>query len=156
MSLDGKKAVRYSPVIALVMYLIFKLVPLLSNLPDGTDTDPAYVPTSAQQQELGPVIEVLAKHPEAKPELGKLFFGLETVIGSDRKILTNTQDVRNTHQQAGALAVQAGQIPFIPGYNVAVDKYITLQIGDEVVPLNDANRAQVVDVFKSLGWATRQ
>ena len=129
MSFDRKRAVRYSPLIALLMYLIFKFVPLLSGLPDGTTPDSTYVPTSAQQQQLSPVVDVLARYPDAKPELGRLFFGLETVIGADRKILKSTQDIRNTHQQAGALAVQAGQIPFIPGYNVAVDKYIILQIG---------------------------
>jgi hypothetical protein len=139
MTLDAKKAVRYSPLLALVMYLIFKIVPLLSNLPDGTGPDPDYVPTSAQQEQLAPVIQVLTPYPDAKSDLESLFFGLETVIGSDRRIIKNTKDVRRTHQQAGALAVQSGQIPFIPGYSESVDQYITLQIGQDNVPINDAN-----------------
>jgi len=152
--MDKSKAVRYTPLVALAMYLVFKLVPILSNLPDGPEPN-VYTPTPTQQAQLLPVQKVLETYPDAREELGNMFYGLSTVIENDRRIFKTTRDVRDTHERAGALAVQTGQIPKIPGYPEAVGHFIELQVGNENVPLTDEMRSRIVDTFQALGWATK-
>ena len=78
------------------------------------------------------------------------------VVGTDEVILKTTEDVRKAHENAGALAIQAGEIPRIPGYAEAVNNFIVSVVGRDNVPLDPSKRKQIIDAFKALAWATNQ
>lgn len=146
------KILRFLPVLLLAAYLAVKLFPLFNFTPD----DGTYVPTPPQKAQLQEVKAVLAAYPDASEDLSHMFNGLALVVNSDSVILKTTGDVRRTHQNAGALAVQVGEIPRIPGYVEAVDRFLNADIGSDNVPLDAVKRKQVVDAFKALSWATHK
>ena len=98
----------------------------------------------------------MAGDSEAAKQFTNLYYGLALVVGADEVVLETTGDVRRAHENAGALAIQAGEIPRIPGYAKAVNDYLTAEIGKDNVPLDPAKRKQIVDAFKGLAWATSQ
>ncbi len=145
-----KNIIRFFPLVILCAYIVFKVRASEDVAP------PVYTPTAAQQVQLQEVQAALADYPTASEELSKMFEGLAIVIQADSRVLKTTSDVRATHQNAGALAVQVGQVPRIPGYSAAVDKFLNANIGVENVPVDAAKRAQIVEAFKALGWATKK
>ena len=144
--------VRFIPATLLVLYLAAKVAPYLQK----ENTDPAYTPTAQQQVLLAPVSASLKPHPEAANDFESLYYGMALVVGADEVILKTTGDVRRAHENAGALAVQAGEIPRIPGYAEAVNNFIVAEVGRDNVPLDAVKRKQIVDTFKALAWATNQ
>ena len=145
------KVVRFIPLIALALYLIVKVLPYIPR-PDTTPNE--YSPSSSQRELLAPVQDSLKDYPDAAEDLSKLYLGLALVVGSDEVILKTTGDVRSAHENAGALAVQANQIPRIPGFAASVNEYLSSEIGDDNVPLDRETRGKIVDAFKGLAWAT--
>jgi len=141
---------RFLPTVLLVLYLIFKFMPSLPLSPGE------YSPTPQQKAQLQEVKAVLAAYPDASEDLSHMFNGLALVVNSDSAILKTTGDVRRTHQNAGALAIQVSEIPRIPGYAEAVDSFLNADIGADNVPLDAVKRKQVVDAFKALNWATQK
>ena len=144
--------VRFIPATLLVLYLAAKVAPYLQK----ENTDPTYTPTAQQQVQLAPVSASLKLHPEAANDFESLYYGMALVVGADEVILKTTGDVRRAHENAGALAVQAGEIPRIPGYAEAVNNFIVAEVGRDNVPLDAVKRKQIVDTFKALAWATNQ
>ena len=53
-------------------------------------------------------------------------------------------------------AIQAGEIPRIPGYAKAVNDFISKEVGVDNVPLDSEKRKQIAETFKALSWATNQ
>lgn len=147
------KYARFIPLVLLGCYLLYKVVPYIPK-PDNNPTPSEYEPTRAQQRLLEPVQEALSDYPDAAKEFTNLYFGLSLVVGSDEVILRTTDDVRRAHENSGALAIQAGEIPRIPGYAKAVNDYLTEEIGRDNVPLDAAKRKTIMDTFKGLAWAT--
>ena len=144
--------VRFIPATLLVLYLAAKVAPYIQK-----DTvDKRYKPTAEQQVLLGPVSAALRPHPQAASDFESLYYGLALVVGTDEVILRTTGDVRKAHENAGALAIQAGEIPRIPGYAKAVNDFITAQVGRDNVPLDPEKRKQIIGTFKALAWATNQ
>ena len=141
---------RFLPTVLLVLYLIFKFMPSLPVSPDE------YSPTPQQRAQLQEVKAVLAAYPQASENFSNMFNGLALVVDRDAVILKTTADVRRVHQNAGALAVQVGEIPVIPGYAAAVDRFLNADIGSENVPLDAVKRQQVANAFKALNWATQK
>ena len=78
---------------------------------------------------------------------------MSVVVGSDEVVLRTTDDVRRAHENAGALAIQAGKIPRIPGYAEAVNEYLIQRIGTDNLPLDRGKREQIAGAFKELAWA---
>lgn len=78
----------------------------------------------------------LEDYPEAGKQFRYLYYGLALIVGADEVILRTTDDVRQAHENAGALAIQAGEIPRIPGYANAVNDFLTEEIGRDNVPLD--------------------
>ena len=142
---------RFAPIVLLVLYIAVKLVP---HMRDSKEDE--YEPTASQQRLLEPVRDAVDGDQDAAKEFTGLYFGLALVVGADDVILKATGDVRRAHENAGALAIQAGEIPRIPGYAKAVNDYLTAEIGKDNVPLDPAKRKQIVDAFKGLAWATSQ
>lgn len=149
------KYARFIPLVLLGCYLLYKLGPYIPRPDDSPDPN-GYEPTRAQQRLLEPVQDALADEPDAAKEFTYLYYGLALVVGADDVILKTTGDVRRAHENAGALAIQAGEIPRIPGYAKAVNDYLAEEIGRDNVPLDPAKRKQIVDAFKGLAWATSQ
>ena len=156
-SIGGRTAMskyaRFLPLVLLACYLLFKIVPYIprpDSSPDGHE------PTKAQQRLLEPVQETLEDYPDAAKEFASLYYGMALVVGADEVILKTTDDVRRAHENAGALAIQSGEIPRIPGYAKAVNDFLTEEIGRDNVPLDSQKRKQIVDAFKGLAWATNQ
>ena len=144
--------VRFVPATLLVLYLAAKVAPYIQK-----DTiDNSYKPSAGQQELLAPVTEALKAHPQSARDLESLYYGLALVVGADEVILRTTEDVRKAHENAGALAIQVGEIPRIPGYAKAVNDFITAQVGRDNVPLDSEKRKQLIDTFKALAWATNQ
>ena len=144
--------VRFVPATLLVLYLAAKVAPYIQK-----DTiDNTYKPTAEQQVLLAPISASLKKHPEAASDFESLYYALALVVGTDEVILKTTDDVRRTHENAGALAIQAGEIPRIPGYAKAVNDFIVSEVGVDNVPLDPEKRKQIIDTFKALAWATNQ
>ena len=144
--------VRFIPASLLVLYLAAKVVPYIQK-----DTiDNSYEPTSEQKVLLGPVSASIKSYPEAAKNFESLYYGIALVVGTDEVILKTTDDVRRAHENAGALAIQAGEIPRVPGYAEAVNKFIVSQVGSDNVPLDTLKRKQIIDTFKALAWATNQ
>tara|TARA_R110002110_G_scaffold50915_1_gene150120 strand:- start:75 stop:482 length:408 start_codon:yes stop_codon:yes gene_type:complete len=135
-----------------VLYLVAKVAPYIQE----ENIDRGYKPTQEQQVLLGPVSASLKPYPEASQDFESLYCGLALVVGTDEVILKTTEDVRKAHENAGALAIQAGEIPRIPGYAEAVNTFIVSEIGRDNVPLDPAKRKQIIDAFKALAWATNQ
>jgi hypothetical protein len=106
--------------------------------------------------QLAPVSASLKLHPEAANDFESLYYGMALVVGTDTVILKTTGDVRSAHENAGTLAIQAGEIPRIPGYAEAVNNFITAEVGRDNVQLDAVKRKQIVDTFKALAWATNQ
>ena len=146
------KLFRFGPLVILILYGVSKFSVYI-NEPDDT---PAYVPTPAQQQQLVSVQQVLSGYPEAKRDLGNMYSAFSTVVEADQKVIRTTLDVRQAHSNAGVLAVQAGEIPPVPGLPAEVNKFLESQIGSENVPVTPEKRAQIVDAFNALEWATNQ
>ena len=144
--------VRFIPATLLVLYLSAKVVPYIQK----ETVDNSYSPTAEQKVLLGPVSSSLKSHPEAASDFESLYYGMALVVGADDVILRTTEDVRQAHENAGALAIQAGEIPRIPGYAKAVNDFIVSQVGQDNVPLDNNKRKQIVDTFKALAWATNQ
>ena len=147
------KYMRFVPVVLLACYLLFKIVPHIprpDSVPDG------YEPTSSQQRLLEPVQESITGNAGAAKQFTSLYYGLALVVGADGVILKTTDDVRRAHENAGALAIQSGEIPRKPGYAKAVNDFLTGEIGRDNVPLDLQKRKQVVEAFKALAWATNQ
>jgi len=142
---------RFIPLVLLLLYLAAKVAPHVQSV----DTD-EYEPTPSQKGQLEFVSNALKDYPEASEQFRGLYFGLALVVGSDEVILRTTEDVRKAHENAGALAVQAGEIPRIPGYAKAVNDFIISEVGRDNVPLDTAKRKQIIDTFKALAWATNQ
>ena len=145
------KIFRYAPAVLLILYLVFKIAPHLST----GDTN-EYEPTTSQKRQLEPVVDLLADHPEAAKQFQGLYFGMALVVGADEVILRTTEDVRKAHENAGALAIQAGEIERIPGYAKVVNEFLIEEIGRDNVPLDSQKRKQIIDAFKALAWATNQ
>jgi len=146
------KYIRFLPLVLLLCYLGIKVLPYL-KVPDGPT---GYTPTPSQVQLLAPVSAVLVNHPSAAENFSNMFYGLALVVESDDVILKTTDDVRRAHQNAGALAIQVGEVPRVLGYSEAVDSFIDSQMGRDNVPLDAATRKQLADTFKALAWATKQ
>ena len=144
--------VRFIPATLLVLYLAAKVAPFIQK----ETVDDGYSPTAEQKVLLGPVSASLKKYPEAASDFESLYYGMALVVGADEVILRTTEDVRQAHENAGALAIQAGEIPRIPGYAKAVNDFIVSQVGRDNVPLDNSKRKQIVDTFKALAWATSQ
>ena len=144
--------VRFIPATLLVLYLAAKVAPYLQ---EGT-IDNSFQPTADQQVLLGPVSSALRKNPSAAKDFESLYYGIALVVGSDNFILKTTDEVRRVHENAGALAVQAGEIPVIPGYAEAVNNFIKSQLGTDNVPIDASKKKQIIDTFKALAWATNQ
>ena len=147
------KFIRFFPAILLVIYIAIKVTIYAQG---DTDGGGEYVPTSAQRALLHPVQEVLKNHPDAAEEFTNLFYGLSVVVIADSTILKSTDDVRRAHNNAGAVAIQVGEIPRIPGFSGAVDSFLAAEIGTDNVPLDAAKRNQIGDAFKALSWAAKQ
>ena len=147
------KYIRFIPSILLVLYLAAKIIP---HIPKPAPGPEEYEPTRAQQELLEPVQESLDGYPEAAKEFANLYYGMALVVGADQVVLKSTDDVRRAHENAGALAIQAGEIPRIPGYAKAVNDYLSGEIGKDNVPLDPPKRKQIVEAFKGLAWATSQ
>ena len=144
--------VRFIPATLLVLYLAAKVAPYIQK-----DTvDNSYKPSDSQKELLAAVTEALKSHPQAARDFESLYYGMALVVGTDEVILRTTEDVRKAHENAGALAIQAGEIPRIPGYAKAVNDFITAQVGRDNVPLDPKKRKQIIDTFKALAWATNQ
>ncbi len=143
---------RFVPATILILYLAAKVAPYLQE----ENTDPSYAPTEQQKVLLAPVSALLKAHPEYAKDFESLYYGLALVVGSDEVILRTTGDVRQAHENAGALAIQAGEIPRIPGYADAVNSFIVAEVGRDNVPLDAAKRKQIIGTFKALAWATNQ
>jgi hypothetical protein len=144
--------VRFIPATLLVLYLAAKVAPYIQN----ESIDNSYKPSADQQVLLGPVSAALKLHPQAADDFESLYYGLALVVGADEVILKTTEDVRQAHENAGALAIQAGEIPRIPGYAEAVNNFLTSEVGRDNVPLDTQKRKQIVEAFKALAWATNQ
>ncbi len=144
--------IRFAPLVALVIYGVSKF----SVYVNEPDRPPAYTPTTIQQQQLAPVQQALSEYPAARENLGSMYGAFSTVISADQKIIRTTAEVRQAHTNAGVLAVQAGEIPAIPGLPNAVNKFLEFQIGVENVPITPDKRSQIADAFKALEWATNQ
>jgi len=144
--------IRFVPAILLVLYLAAKVAP---HIQKGT-VDNEYKPTAQQQVLLGPVSDSLKDYPEAAGDFESLYHGMALVVASDEVVLRTTDDVRRAHENAGALAIQANEIPRIPGYAEAVNEFISAEVGRDNVPLDPEKRKQLIDTFKALGWATSQ
>ena len=144
--------IRFVPATLLVLYLAAKVAPYLQK----ENIDNGYEPTPEQQVLLGPVSASLKPYPEAAQDFESLYYGLALVVGTDEVILKTTEDVRKAHENAGALAIQAGEIPRIPGYAEAVNNFIVSVVGRDNVPLDPSKRKQIIDAFKALAWATNQ
>ena len=145
--------VRFLPVVLLAFYLLFKIAPYISRPDSGPD---GFEPTSSQQEQLEEVTESLEGHSDAAKQFGSLYFGMALVVESDELILRTTDDVRRAHENAGALAIQAGEIPRIPGYAKAVNDFLAKEIGVDNVPLDARKRKQIAEAFRALVWATNQ
>tara|TARA_R110002020_G_scaffold251314_1_gene465211 strand:- start:602 stop:1048 length:447 start_codon:yes stop_codon:yes gene_type:complete len=143
---------RFIPATLLVLYLAAKVAPYLQE----ENIDPSYTPTAQQQVMLAPVSASLKPYPEAANDFASLYYGMALVVGADEVILKTTGDVRLSHENAGALAIQAGEIPRIPGYAEAVNNFIVAEVGRDNVPLDAVKRKQIIDTFKALAWATNQ
>ena len=142
--------IRFAPAALLVVYLAVKLAPHIQSVkPDG-----GYEPTDSQKELLAPVSDALAGNPSAAKNFEDLYYGMALVVGTDRVILKTTDDVRRAHENAGAIAIQAGEIARIPGYAKAVNDFLSEQIGTDNIPLDDEKRKQIIDAFKALAWAT--
>ena len=120
------KYMRFVPVVLLACYLLFKIVP---HIPRPDSAPDGYEPTSSQQRLLEPVQDAVAGDSEAAKQFTNLYYGLALVVGADEVVLETTGDVRRAHENAGALAIQAGEIPRIPGYAKAVNDYLTSEVG---------------------------
>lgn len=143
-------AVRFVPLVALLIYLAFKVVPhVQAPEPD------VYEPSKSEQALLKPVMDAVEGNDRAAEQLGNLYRGIAIVVGSDRVILNTTDDVRRAHENAGALAVQAGEIPRIDGYAESVNEYLAEQIGTDNVPLDKKKRQEIVEAFRGLEWAMK-
>ena len=145
------KLFRFLPAVLLALYLIVKLAPHLNTV-DKSE----YEPTNSQKRSLADVSDALDGYPDAALQFGELYKGLALVVESDDVILRTTDDVRRAHENAGAIAIQAGEIPRIPGYAKAVNDFISLEVGRDNVPLDPEKRKQLIETFKALGWATSQ
>jgi len=143
---------RFIPVALLLLYLVIKAVPYI-KLPDGGSDD---TPSRAEQAMLEPISLIIKDYPEAAAQFNSMYNGMAVVVESDRVILKTTGDVRLAHENAGAIAVQVGQIPRIVGYTEAVDEYLSSQIGTDNVPLDTEIRLRIVNAFRGLAWATNQ
>ena len=107
-------------------------------------------------QSLEPVIDSLSEYPDAASQFGNLYNAISLVVESDVVVLRTTDDVRKAHENSGALAIQAGEIPRIPGYAKAVNDFISKEVGVDNVPLDSEKRKQIAETFKALSWATNQ
>jgi len=145
------KFIRFIPAVLLALYLVVKIA---SHIPSPSPGPEEYEPTVTQKELLLPVKESLSDYPEAANDFESLYYGMALVVGSDEVILKTTGDVRRAHENAGTLAVQAGEIPSIPGYAEAVNDFIVAEVGRDNVPLDAVKRKQIVDTFKALAWAT--
>lgn len=146
------KFIRFIPATLLVLYLAAKVVPYIQK-----DTvDNSYEPTAEQKVLLGPVTSALRQNPSAAQDFESLYYGIALVVGSDEVVIKTTDEVRRVHENAGALAIQAGEIPRIPGYAEAVNNFIKSQLGTDNVPLDLNKKKQIIDTFKALAWATSQ
>ena len=148
-TMDSK--VRFVPLVLLLIYLALKLAPHIK-----TEREGEYSPTSSQKENLTDVIDSLDGHPDAAKEFGRLYYGMALVVGSDEVIIKTTEDVRKAHENAGALAIQAGEIKRIPGYAKAVNDFLASEVGTDNVPLDADKRNKIVEAFKALVWATNQ
>lgn len=146
------KFFRFAPLVALLLYGVLKFL-LYVNEPD---VSPSYTPTAIQQQQLVPVQQALSSYPDAKQNLGDMYGAFSTVVGADQTIIRTTADVRQAHNNAGVLAVQAGEVSAIPGLPSAVNGFLASQIGADNVPITVNKRSQIVDAFRALEWATNQ
>ena len=145
------KLFRFLPAILLAMYVVFKLSPYV-QAPETS----GYEPTSSQKEILIDVSDALKGYPDAASDFESLYHGMALVVGSDEVVLRATGDVRKAHENAGAIAIQANEIPRIPGYAEAVNEFIAAEVGNDNVPLSPEKRKQLIDTFKALGWATSQ
>ena len=145
------KLFRFLPAILLAMYVVFKLSPYV-QAPETS----GYEPTSSQKEILIDVSDALKGYPDAASDFESLYHGMALVVGSDEVVLRTTGDVRKAHENAGAIAIQANEIPRIPGYAEAVNEFIAAEVGNDNVPLSPEKRKQLIDTFKALGWATSQ
>ena len=146
------KYFRFVPVVLLSLYLLSKIGPYIKT-PDGPN---GYEPTASQKELLYPIINSLKEYPDAATDFGNLSNGLALVVESEEVILKTTDDVRRAHENAGALAIQAGEIPRIPSYARNVNDFITSEVGNENVPLDGDKKKKIIEAFKALSWATNQ
>jgi len=148
------KFLRFIPLLLLLAYLSVKITVYVNT--DDAPTIPPFAPTPTQKAHLFLVQESLKNHPEAASNFSNLFKGLSLVVAKDQTILRTTGDVRRTHQNAGALAIQVGEVPPIPGFSEAVNVFLEGEIGNDNVPLDNAKRNQISEAFRALSWATNQ
>lgn len=147
------KYIRFVPLVLLLSYVLFKAAPYIQNKTPG---DPEHEPTASQKEMLADVKAIISSHPEAAKDFTNLYYGIALVVGSDEVVLNTTDEVRRVHENAGAIAIQAGEIPRIPGYADAVNKYLSQEIGTDNVPLDLKTKKKIIDAFKGLAWATSQ
>ena len=145
------KILRFAPLTLLVLYVIVKIAPHIKSQKTNE-----YEPSASQKQQLSAVIDALDGHPGAAEQFRSLYYGLALVVATDEIVLRTTGDVRMAHENAGAIAIQAGEIPRIPGYAKAVNDFLEEDIGRDNVPLDSRNRKQITEAFKALAWATSQ
>lgn len=143
--------VRFVPLVLLLLYIVVKVAP---HIP--TDTPDDYEPSDAEQRLLEPVVDAVSGDKQAAEQFSKLYGAIALVVSSDNVVLRTTDDVRRAHENAGALAIQAGEIPRIPGYAEAVNEFLSEQIGTDNVPLDSDKKKQITEAFRALEWATSQ
>jgi len=147
------KVFRFVPAVLLILYLVVKVSP---HIPKPNPGPGDYEPTKAQKIMLEPIQESLEDYPGAAEKFSNLYYGMALVVGTDEVILKTTGEVRMAHENAGALAIQAGEIPRIPGYAKAVNDFLSEEAGRDNVPLDAQKRKQIVEAFEALRWATSQ
>ena len=146
------KVFRFAPGVILLLYIALKVAPHIHRVFPPALNNPD-VPSPEVQRMLGDVRATISEHPDAAKQFRDMYTGMSVVVGSDEVVLRTTDDVRRAHENAGALAIQAGKIPRIPGYAEAVNEYLIQRIGTDNLPLDRGKREQIAGAFKELAWA---
>lgn len=108
-----------------------------------------------------PVIDALKNGTSSREKdaqrLSDLYMDLSTLIELDgeNEVVKTTEEIRQANSLTG-LMLRLNIKGSYPGLSEAAQSFISSQIGDDVVTLDNNLRAKSVNAFKALAWACNE
>lgn len=146
--------------------LVFGLVRPTFNLPINKPIDNSIVvvtpPSDLEVRDLcKPIIEALKSGGSSRTKdaqrLSDLYMDLSTLIELDgeNEVIKTTEEIRQANSLTG-LMLRLNIKGSYPGLSEASQSFITSQIGDDVVTLDNNLRTKSVNAFRALAWACNE